>query len=301
VFTYVVTSYTNPGQTVRLARRLRKDSPGCRIVVSHDRKMPSPESSALASADAELWLTAEDVTWGDPSYLRSLLEVIRRAALQTGDWLTILTGQDYPIRPLREYERHALTAGADMLLEEPDESDPHLSVLLRRYRLRAYPVAHWMGRHRVRQVVKHLPGIALTDEPRGLPPYLVRPRLRTPFNATFQLYKGADQLAISDRAAEVLLSASPSLLRYYEGTRHPNESYIHTVLRNDPSLVNIPGMLHFTRWGPSPHPMWLTMDDLPDLLDSGYWFARKFAQDAPVLDALDAVLDEGSAARPHPR
>lgn len=294
MFTYVVTSYTNPQQTIRLVRRLRKDSPDARIVVSHDRKMPAPAPAALEELHADLWLTTEDVTWGHASYLRSLLSAIRRAALGPSDWLTILTGQDYPLRPLQDFETRLRTPGIDMLLEEPDENDPAFPFLLRRYRVRAYQVPHWMGRHRVRQVVKHLPGLELTDEPRDLPPYLLRPRLRTPFSDSFRLRKGADQFALNGRAAATLLAAPPSLLRYYNGTRHPNESYIHTVLRNDPSLVNLPGMLHFTRWGGSPHPHILTTADLPEMLASGFWFARKFQQDDPVLDALDEHLDAAS-------
>jgi hypothetical protein len=162
--------------------------------------------------------------------------------------------------------------------------------------MRAYAVPRWATGHRARQVTDHIPGISLSHEPRGLAPYLLRRRLRTPFSPELRLYKGADLYAVSGRAAERLLAAPARLLRYYEHTRVPSESSVHTVLRNDPSLLNIPGMLHFTRWGASPHPLWLSMEDLPEMRASGHWFARKFTQDAPVLDALDAVLDgDGSS------
>lgn len=290
VFVYVITSYTEPSQTVRLLRRLRHDSPGARLIVSHDRKAPAPEAAALEGVGAELLLTPEPVTWGDATYLRSVLRAIEHAALDADDWLTVLTGQDYPIRPLSEYESFLADSPADMVLEEPDD-DPHLDALLARYRVRSYRLPHWTDRHRIRQVVGRLPGLTLGREPRGLPPYLHRRRLRTPFGDDLVLRKGSDLFALSGRAAQALRSAPPGLMRYYAHTRVPSESYVHTVLRNQSSLRNHPTMLHYTRWGASPHPEWLGVDDLAAMRASAYWFARKFRPDDPALDRLDDLLD----------
>jgi hypothetical protein len=295
VFAYVVTSYTNPDQTARLVRRLRRESPASRIIVSHDRKAPAPSAESLAQARAELWLTPEPVSWGDATYLRSVLAAIHRLDLRPDDWVTIITGQDYPVRPLGEYEAHLATGGADMALEET-EDDPNLPLLLERYLTRAYPLPHWVERHRIRQVVKHTPGISMSREPRGLPPYLLVRRVRTPFSGTFRLYKGCDLFALSGRAAERLLAAPPELLRYFAGTRVPSEAYVHTVLRNEHTLKNDPGMLHYARWEASPHPSWLSTDDLDEMLASGKWFARKFRQDDTVLDLLDDRLDRVSGS-----
>jgi hypothetical protein len=290
VFVYVVTSYVNPTQTERLVARLRRDSPSARIIVSHDRKTPTPDTAVLDALDAELWLTPEPVTWGDATYLRSLLAVIARADLAQDDWLTILTGQDYPLRPLREYEEHLAACGADMLLEEPDD-DPNLPTFLRRYLSRSYRLPSWTDRHRIRQIMKHVPGVEMSRSPRGLPPYLSRRRLRTPFHDGFRLYKGCDQFAVSGRAARILLRADPKLLRYYSHTSTPSESYPHTVLRNDPSLHNFAGMIHYAQWVDSPHPKWLSEEDLDAMLDSRLWFARKFRPEDSVLDELDRRLD----------
>ena len=252
--------------------------------------MPPPDAARLAELDAELRLTSAPITWGDASYLRSLLEVIAAAALAPDDWLTILTGQDYPLRPLRDYERHLAASAADMALEEPDD-DPNLPLFLERYLVRSYRLPLWTDRHRVRQVMKHIPGFSMSRSPRGLPPDLNRRRLRTPFSDDFRLYKGCDQFALSGRAAHVLLRADPGLMRYYSHTRVPTESYPHTVLRNDPSLRNLAGMVHYAQWVDTPHPKWLTSDDLDAMLASGFWFARKFRPDEPVLDELDRLLD----------
>lgn len=288
-FVYVVTSYTAPHQTVRLVARLRRDRPDARIIVSHDRKMPPPDPSSLASARADLWLTPDPITWGDSSYLKSLLAVVADLRLHDDDWMIVLTGQDYPIRPPAALESTLASSGADMMLEEPD--DPHLPLLLERYLSRSYRLPGWSDRHRIHQVVNSLAGVRMTREPRGLPPYLHRRRLRTPFGDALVLRKGSDLFALSGRGARSLLRADPKLLRYYSHTRVPSESYIHTVLRNDASLRNLPRMMHYATWVDSPHPVWLTEADLAPMLASGRWFARKFAPDDPVLDILDRLLD----------
>lgn len=291
MFVYVVTSYTAPRQTERLVARLRRDSPDARIIVSHDRKMPVPSEEALTAVGAELWLTPSPISWGDVSYLESLLAVIARAGLAPDDWIVVLTGQDYPIRPLKQFESHLVESGADMLLEEPDD-DPNLPQFLARYLVRSYRLPRWTDRHRIRQVMKHVPGWTMSREPRGLPPYLHRRRLRTPFDENLTLRKGSDLFALSGRAAAILGEAEPRILRYFRHTRIPSESYIHTVLRSDPRLRNSPGMLHYARWHDSPHPVWLTVGDLPEMRGSGLWFARKFQPDDPVLDRLDELLED---------
>ena len=290
MFVYVITSYVHPSQTERLVARIRRDSPDARIIVSHDRKTTPPDITALAAQNAELWLTPQPVTWGDASYLHSLLAVIERADLAPDDWLTILTGQDYPLRRLRDYEQHLASSPIDILLEEPDD-DPALPNFHRRYLSRAYRVPMWLDRHRVHQGMKHTPGVELVRSPRGLAPYLNRLRLRTPFHDGLRLYKGCDQFALSGRAARILLQADPKLLRYYSRTLQPSESYPHTVMRNDPALRNRAGMIHYAQWIDSPHPKWLTTQDLDAMRASGLWFARKFRPDEPVLDNLDRLLD----------
>jgi hypothetical protein len=220
-----------------------------------------------------------------------LLALIARVRLAPDDWLTILTGQDYPIRPLHEFESALISSGADMVLEEPDD-DPDLPLFLNRYLVRSYRLPRWTDRHRIRQVMKHVPGLTMSKEPRGLPPYLHRRRWRTPFGEGFTLHKGSDLFALSGRAAASLGKADRRILRYYSHTRIPSESYVHTVLRNDSDLRNWAGMLHYARWHDSPHPVLLTEADIDVMLQSGRWFARKFRENDPVLDRLDRLLDD---------
>lgn len=52
-------------------------------------------------------------------------------------------------------------------------------------------------------------------------------------------YRGPDRFVLSRRAAEAIaasLRERPTLAIYYRDTLYPTESYIHTVLANDPSM-----------------------------------------------------------------
>lgn len=286
---YVVTSYINPHQTIRLLSRIRAESPAARLIVSHDRKMPPPPAAELRAVGAELWLTPEGIEWGDATYLRSQLAVLGNLEMEDDTWITFLTGQDYPVRSIADYEQHLAACGADALLEVPDD-DPSLGIHLQRYLVRSYRMPRWVDKHTIRRVVNRLPGFELSHEPRGQPPYLHRRRFRTPFSESFSLRKGCDLFALSGRAARALGDAPPSLLRYYAHTRVPSESYVHTVLRNHPSLTITGEMIHFARWASSPHPDWLGIGDLDEMITSRRWFARKFREDDPVLDVLDRSL-----------
>ena len=116
MFTYLVTSYRNPEQLFRLLERLRRSSPDARLIVSHDRKSAPLDPGRLADTGATCHRTPQPVTWGDGSYLTSVLAVMATLELADDDWLTVLSGQDYPLRPLADYEAHLATCAADALV-----------------------------------------------------------------------------------------------------------------------------------------------------------------------------------------
>ena len=108
---YLITTHRNPQQIYRLAGRLRRSSPDCTIIVSHDRKGPPLDEAELSGAS--LRATPTPVSWGNFSYVRSVLTVLADLDLEAADWVTVLTGEDYLVRPLLDYERHLSTCGAD--------------------------------------------------------------------------------------------------------------------------------------------------------------------------------------------
>ena len=162
---YLILSYTGPVE--RLVATLRAGSPDALIAVHHDDRR-----TTLGAVDA-LRIDPRPVEWGHGSQLAAVLRCLRwvreRAAF---DWLVLLSGQDYPLRPVGEIE--ASLHGADAFIQtapvaplawrrgEADE-------FARRYRMRWRPVLGG-GRARGRQgrparpraaaAVGHVPGPA---------------------------------------------------------------------------------------------------------------------------------------------
>ena len=286
MFTYVVTSYRDPEHLYRLLARLRTGSPTAHLLVSHDLKSEPLDPGLLRSVGAEQRRTPTPVNWGDATYLHSILDALRELRVTSTDWVTVLSGADYPLRRLSNYEHHLSTFGADTMLEVTPDNH-----LLGRYRTHGHRVPRWAARGSVGRLVNRLPGLSWQHQPYGLAPRVEVRHLRTPFTATFTIRKGADLFALNGRALEVLVAAPPSLLRYYEKCAIPSESYPHTVLLNDQGLKNEPKLLHYSRWAAAAHPEWLGTPDLPDMIASECWFGRKFRPGAAVLDLLDAMLD----------
>ncbi|KAF0915942.1 hypothetical protein E2562_000581 [Oryza meyeriana var. granulata] len=114
----------------------------------------------------------------------------------------------------------------------------------------------------------------------------------------FKLFTGSAWVALSRDFAEYVVwgwdNLPRTLLMYYANFVSSPEGYFQTVLCNAPRFVPTAANhdLHHIQWDTPPrqHPHALTLADRPAMDRSGAPFARKFARDDPVLDAIDADL-----------
>jgi Core-2/I-Branching enzyme len=283
---YIVLSHRNPEQVLRLVRALG-EGPAAKVLVRHD-----PRGQTLASHDIEAagGETIEDdieSQWGGWAQLRLILACLREAAARHDpDWSLILSGQDYPLRPLADIEADLAASAADARLgsvREVERRRPapgHDEFFLRcRYRHYTRPRA-----------MPALPGpIRRLAYARELPP-LVGVRRLDP--APLPLFASADWLTLRRPATRVVLAASEDrrLMRHFRRVAVPSESFFASVILADPSLIVERDNRRFTSFAPrAPHPDTLTTRDYDRLLASGADFARKFdaALDSHVLDLLD--------------
>jgi hypothetical protein len=89
------------------------------------------------------------------------------------------------------------------------------------------------------------------------------------------------------------VTSHPAYSRHYRRTFVPSESFFHSILLNDSDLRVAPHNLHFEDWPlHASGPRTLTVQDLPILLSSNRYLARKFDADVDplVLDHLDRHL-----------
>jgi hypothetical protein len=288
---YIVISHRSPAQVLRLVSALR-EGPGVEVVVRHAQDQSRLDRETVEAAGAHLLEDDFEVGWGDIANVRMVLGALEWAMEHVGpDWLFVLSGQDYPLRPLRDFEASLARADHDAFIRSMWQLDttrlpgpPHDEFFLR-YAYRHVSAPGWMPHppDRLRALVYR----------RELPPLIGVRRRRLPFDRDFRCFVSADWLTVSSRAAEALVDArsNRSLMSYYARTAIPTESFFATVLGNANGLRVAPDEHRFISFpGPrAPHPDILTVGDLDRLIDSGRHFGRKFDADldSEVLDRLD--------------
>ena len=290
---YVVISHRQPEQVLRLARTLRTGSPSCSLVVHHDDRAVELDEAALrALGGVERVLPPTPVAWGWTSQLDMLLRCLTRALERVDfEWLVVLSGQDYPLRPLEDSERELREGAFDAYVETvpvepPGWSRAEADEFARRYFYRYRPIRP-PGPLLRRAVSAARPLLTVRDMPWGT---VLGRRCAGPSRS---VRRGADWLTLSRGAVEAVVDASPELVRHYRRALMPTESFPHTVLSTTAGLRLSGDTRRFTAWAPgSPNPSVLGMGDLDAMLASGNDFARKFDPDvdARVLDELDRVV-----------
>jgi hypothetical protein len=309
---YLVASHTRPAQVLRLLRTLREGSPDAHLVVHHDDRATRLDLAAAHALGAAPILPPTPVAWGRGSQLAMHLRALAWAARERDfDWLVLLSGQDYPVRPLAAIEADLAAATVDGFLERAPVALParRLHAPAEEFGLRYSlawralppPLRRGPALAAVRRVAAAARPLVAVRETPGGPPLLGLPT-RLPYDAALRPHRGSDWYTLSRDAVEAVLAFGarrPDVLRFFARTLLPTEAYVHTVAHSDPALRIADGTRRFSRWAPgAPHPAVLGLDDLEAALASGADFARKFDDEADprVLDALDRRLE--AAARP---
>jgi hypothetical protein len=298
---YLVTSYKLPGQVLRLARTLRAGSAGAEIVVHHDDRRSSVDRAELRALDVRLVEPPAAAEWGEFSQLAMVLRCLRWMLEQMDfEWVVLLSGQDYPIRPVAEIERSLAGAAVDAFIEarpvKRGAAGPEDDEFARRYYCRwrrISPVAARLARIAARTHLAHV-RVMPTGSWVGVP------TRRTPFGPGLVCHRGSDWFTLSRRAVEVIdrfTTDRPEVLDHYRRTLIPTESFVQTVLANDSSLELSGDYRRFMIWDPPPArgPRVLRSGDLDPIFGSDADFARKFDEtmDRQVLDEIDRRVHGG--------
>lgn len=228
-----------------------------------------------------------EVEWAGWSYLRLMLSCLREARRRHHpDWTLILSGQDYPLRPLAAIEADLDPSRFDARIGSVREVESRRPVIDDEFYLRCR-YRHFARPRRVPALPRRLRPLIYA---RDLPPLVGFRRLTPP---PLPFFASADWLTLGRRALETVLDASGDrrLMRHFRGVAVPSESFFASVLLAEPSLVVERDNRRFASFphAGAPHPETLTSGDLDRILASGADFARKFDAeiDSKVLDRLD--------------
>jgi hypothetical protein len=291
-----VLAHDRPKQLALLLSALRH--PQVQLYLHVDRRSElSPIAGALADAgvrEVEL-LPRHATAWGSVELVDAALEGLVRGVGDGCDHFTLISGQDFPLRPVEEILGFFEKAGSRSYLE-------HFPLPTPRWRFE--------GRERTDFYTYTVRGRRETCIPRGedtsffngkgrlLNQMLrVRSALKPArhFPSYVQPFGGAQWWNLSRAAADHVLGfidQHPEYRRYHTHTLAPDEVFFQSILLGTDfaaghEIVN--DTLRFMRWPETEsHPRVLTTGDLPAILESEALFGRKFdsAVDKAVLTRL---------------
>lgn len=298
---FMVVAHNNPALLARLVGRLRAD--WARVVVLIDAKADQgPFETALRGGDVT-FLPADqrvDVQWGGIGLTLSALRMMRTAiASFSADRLCMLSGVDYPIKPIDDIGR--ALGGTTEFVRVDRVLDPAGS-----------------GLHDDFIRSPHFNDVRLLN-PRSSPAPLVQraalralrlvPRRRL---AGLTLHHGGGWWCITRAAADWVLDyvhRQPDVIAWLRHANCPDEIFMQTLLKASPfagaiaqdmtissaatAEPNVHGC-HYVDWSAarSSSPKLMEIGDLPALRASSALFTRKLdpARSATLMDALDASV-----------
>jgi hypothetical protein len=302
VFAYVLMTYRDPGQIMRLVARLRALSPDAFILVRHDaRATELVERDSLEAAGAIVHEYRDRIDWGGWSMVAAQVRELRWV-LENHPRVThivFLSGQDYPLRPLADWEERVGDGEFDLVGPVREERDLRMRWLAPNqpysrghrstYAYRRIP-ARWSGGP-VGVLPRITPFLRPVIDARRLPHTSdmfigVRHRLHG-----LRLYTSVPWLTLSRAAAGAVVAAhedSPEK-RLLRRALLPEETFVPTVVMNRGMRLAVEDVSYCRFDGWVWHPEVFTSADIPALRATGAPFARKFdlAIDPLVLDALD--------------
>lgn len=292
---FLILAHKNPRQVARLFRAIHR--PGDVIVLHFDRRAPAALHRLGRDLAREhhnvILLRPRTILWGGYRMAEVQIEAMAAALRASDRWhhFTNLTGQDFPIKPVADYESH--------LASQPEANfvswfDPVYNPLWSNARdrlSRFYLEWPWLEKLlRVRGIgrrVRRLMGWQNTL------PHLPGYRRRWP---DFRYYGGANHVILSRAGCRHLVSDPEArrIVRWLKHSAHANEIVFQTVLLNSPLASTIVNThLREIDFPPhTPHPRTFRSADFDRLVQSPKFFARKFDDrvDAAILDRLSAHL-----------
>jgi hypothetical protein len=305
---YFIQNHLGPSQLRRLVGTLRRSQPDCFILVGHDGFAGHCTADELRRAlDVDVFALREPARRGYISVLQAYFDAVEWLAERgtSYDWLVYLSAQDYPVRPLKEFETLLATSGCDGFMRSwnaCDSSDPaspwrgrrHQGA--RRYLYQYFDAPRWTTP--ALRILRSLNGLQSLVHFHLV--YGPRVGLRlggNPFGRDLVCYAGTLWTTLRRACVEYVVERARSeekLLQWFRRTICPCEAVVQTLLLNDGRFELRNDDLKYADFTGSRdgRPRTLSVRDLPAITTGAYYFARKFdiQGDARVLDLLDARI-----------
>ncbi|GAB4048915.1 beta-1,6-N-acetylglucosaminyltransferase [Spirosoma litoris] len=296
---YLVFVHKNPAQLGRLLDRLY--TPGCTFYIHVDAKSNLTSFQTVSSqvpVESIIWLpTRTAITWGDFSLTAATLagfDFILRQRNEP-DFIITISGQDYPIVTNQVLQTWLADHIDQTILDYAlvTEDSPHILERVEQYyfsikphRTIVYPYANpdnWK-KNWFNKALKLSGQYPLPRE----------------FPMGHKLYFGTNWFQLKPAAARYVVEfakSNPSYVNFSRTTMLPDEYFFQSILLNAPETIRNTIYNHrmtFMQWDrpPGSYVKPLSVSEIPSMLSSGKFFARKFDEtyDAEVIDKIDQQL-----------
>jgi hypothetical protein len=297
---FAVISHNDPEQLLRLVKTLNAVFGTPPIVCHHDFSQCAVDEARFP-ANARFVHPHIVTEWGDITLSLAALRafsVLKKYGQP--DWYFLLSGSDYPVRPADQIAVELSTSAYDAYLDNreivyrplppsqrPEDGKPGrpdwIPIAYYRYCTCRRPSKTWLfsSSSRSRKQFAPIRNHRIDRMTRWFQ-----------YNRPARIYGGDCWFHTNSRTIDYLLD-DPSMrrmIRYYRTRLIPDESIFHTALLNHSDLKICNEHKRYVDWPNGElHPKWLARSDLPNIIASKAYFARK-CRDTSLLDAIDATL-----------
>lgn len=277
----VILAHSRPEQLERLVSRVRPMADAVAIHISTAAEDVYRDAQGRLAHDDRVAFVEERYRcrWGQQSIVEATLAGLRQVrTMGRFDRIVLLSGQDYPVRPVQEirafFEAHPDEQFMELFrLDQPNWFETQGGPYGAMRRIRNW---HFFYRSRI-----HVDFPLPRRLPAGLAPH-----------------GGSQWWALTGDCVDHVLdmvAAHPELHRYFRHTFIPDETFFQTIVGSSPfGGSNYGSPLRYVDWtNPNPTPpRTLTIEDFDKVVASDALFARKMdpVRSAELLDRIDCEL-----------
>ncbi len=297
---YLVQSHCDPEQVLRLVRTVKRSSPEALVLVVHDGRTVELDPAPFRKLQGvEVLVRRDRVARGEWSVLSPLLAGLKELAGWSFDWLVYLSGQDYPVRPLADFEAELATTPYHGFLTWWDLLGKESPWKPRQGQTRYFPQYRRFpdGTRSLLRAVRFLGKVSPLRFHFTYGPFVGWQSRHTPFEGPVRCYGGWQWWTLSRPCVEHLwqaISSEDRLVRWFQRTVAPCEAMVQTVLVNSGRFELCPDNRRYVDFAGNRdgRPRTLTQDDLPRFAAGRFDFARKFemGKDPELLDLIDSQV-----------
>lgn len=270
---YIILAHKNPAQVKRLVERLCEQP--CEIFLHVDKAVATTVFVAFQQAFRDFsnvhFLPRYMTNWGSIRLVKATLAGIRAVLLDAPDceYAVLLSGQDYPIRPVSELATFLEKSDGASFLEYfafpvPIWNDEGGYARIRRWHVNP-PVSNKNIHRMLKRVLNRFFNMLLPEPI---------------FPSGFVPYGGSQWWCLSKQCLEYIDTfclEHPGFQKYFCFVRIPDEIFFHTILLNSPLKNNIHNnRLTYVDWNGPPFPRILSEEDIQLFSNISCFFARKF-------------------------